>query len=219
MNKLLLIVLAGTALVLNTASAQISTNFFLVAEQPGKVVLGDSFVIALTDMAHIAHARDLIARGPVEAGSPIIVANIAAGADGLNRNLRTNSAKAWSWHVTGVTGFDDFTAEILDGWPSFVESDVQSWIQNTGGRIGFWSYTVVGELPLQPRITSVSVQASQVKLSAADLTPPFGVMVQTSTNLASERWLTRTNFTPATMTNTILLPQQGEMEFFGLSTR
>jgi hypothetical protein len=98
MNNLLLI--AGAALVLNTASAQISTNFFLVAERPDNLVWDDSFVIALTNMGHIAHARDLIDRGAERAGSPIVVANIAAGADGLNRNLRANSAEAWSWHVT-----------------------------------------------------------------------------------------------------------------------
>lgn len=219
MNKLVLLVLAGGALALDTASAQISTNFFLVAEPPSKVVWGDSFVIALTNMAHTAHARDLIARGADQAGSPIIIANIAAGADGWNRNLRTDSAKAWSWHITGVTGFGDFTAEILDGWPTFVESDVQGWIQNTGGQIGFWNYTVVAELPLKPRITSISVQSSQVELNIADLTPPFGVNVQSSTNLASRSWLTQTNFASGTMTNSILLPRQEDGSFFRLRTQ
>ena len=41
----------------------------------------------------------------------------------------------------------DFTIEILDGWPGFVEQDVNGWIANTNGRVGFWTYTVVAELP------------------------------------------------------------------------
>jgi hypothetical protein len=52
----------------------------------------------------------------------------------------------WNWHVVGVDGFFGTTAEILDGWPTFVEDDVSGWIANTQGKIGFWSYTVVEEL-------------------------------------------------------------------------
>jgi hypothetical protein len=100
-----------------------------------------------------------------------------------------------------------------------VEKDVQGWIQNTGGLIGFWTYTIVAELPLKPRIASVSVQASQVNLSTADLTPPFEVIIQASTNITSRSWLTYTNFTPVTRTNTILLPRQGDTDFFRLSTQ
>jgi len=218
-NKLVLFLSVCGALALNTASANASTNYFLVAEWPRAVVHGDSFVIALTNSAHISHARDLIARGPENAGSPIIVANIAAGADGLNRNLRTNSAQPWSWHVTGVTGFANFTIEILDGWPTFLESDVPGWIQNTGGRIGFWGYTVVAELPLKPRIASIGAQTSHVELSIADLTPPFGVIVQTSTNLALGNWPTQTSFIPSTMTNTLVLPRQGDRGFFRIAVQ
>jgi hypothetical protein len=33
----------------------------------------------------------------------------------------------------------DFSIEIYDGWPGYVESDVARWIANTGGVIGFWA--------------------------------------------------------------------------------
>jgi hypothetical protein len=117
-----------------------------VAEPAGSVTHGDSYVLPLEDPADIEHARALIALGPA-AGAPIAVAAIAAGADGVNRDLRAAGAPPWSWHVTGFDGFTDFTIEILDGWPSFVEQDVEGWIANTGGYVGFWSYTVVEELP------------------------------------------------------------------------
>ena len=122
------------------------TNYFLVAELPGHVVHHDSFVIPLTGSQLVAHARDLIARGP-GAGGKIVFAEIVAGADGVNRDLRSADQRPWSWHVTQVTGFGDVGAELYDGWPGEVENDVAGWIQNTGGKIGFWTYTVVAELP------------------------------------------------------------------------
>ncbi|HWN70269.1 MAG TPA: hypothetical protein VNM90_21665 [Haliangium sp.] len=128
--------------------------YFLVAELPGKEVHDDSYVLPLTRADHIAHARDLIRRGPEAAGTHIVVATVRAGADGINRDLRAKDAAAWSWHVSGVIDFADATMEILDGWPSFVEEDVTGWISNTcfddetatEGTLGFWGYTVVDEL-------------------------------------------------------------------------
>ncbi|MFT3787718.1 MAG: hypothetical protein QM770_16370 [Tepidisphaeraceae bacterium] len=133
-------------------------SYFLLAERNDAVVHGDSFVVGLTDADLIQHARDLIQLGPDSAGSPILFADIAEGADGINRDLLKPGAPQWSWHVTSVGGFSDFGIELLDGWPSFVESDVPGWIRNTNptqapppapqtGQIGFWSYTVVKELP------------------------------------------------------------------------
>jgi hypothetical protein len=136
--------------------------YFLVAELPGEVDYNDSYVLPLTNPDHIAHARDLIARGPQDAGTHIVVATIRAGADGINRNVRAEGQPAWSWHVTDMVVFADATMEILDGWPSFVEQDVAGWIANTCfndethtyGTLGFWGYTVVEELedypPSQP---------------------------------------------------------------------
>lgn len=127
-------------------SARAGPILFLVAEPEGSVTHGDSYVLPLEDPSDIEHARALIALGPA-AGAPIAVAAIEAGADGVNRDVRAAGAPPWSWHVTGFDGFTDFTIEILDGWPSFVEQDVDGWIGNTGGFVGFWSYTVVEELP------------------------------------------------------------------------
>jgi hypothetical protein len=119
---------------------------FLVAEPPGAVVHGDSYVLVLEAPADVAHARDLVAQGPA-AGATIAVATIAAGGDGANRDLRAPGAPPWSWHVTAFDGFADSTIELCDGWPGFVEQDVAGWIANTNATICFWSYTVVEELP------------------------------------------------------------------------
>lgn len=131
--------------------------YFLVAELPGAEVHNDSYVLPLTRADHIEHARDLIEHGSDAVGAHIVVANMRAGADGINRNLRAEGEPAWSWHVTGMIDFADATMEILDGWPSFVEQDVAGWIANTcfdepatEGTLGFWGYTVVEELDDYP---------------------------------------------------------------------
>lgn len=141
--------LLALALLLIAPAASAMSVRFLVAEPEGERAHGDSYVLTLEDPDAIAHARDLIAQGP-SAGMPIVVARIAAGSDGINRDLLAAGEPLWSWHVTEFEQFADITIEILDGWPSFVEQDVGGWIANTGGRIGFWSYTVVQELETVP---------------------------------------------------------------------
>jgi hypothetical protein len=126
-------------------SSQAESIRFLVGEI-GEPNHHDAYVLPLSDPAAIAHARELISAGP-GAGAPIVVARIAKGANGVNRNSLAPGSPPWSWHVTEFESFVDNTIEILDGWPTYVEQDVDGWIQNTNGYIGFWQYTVVAELP------------------------------------------------------------------------
>lgn len=120
---------------------------FLVAEHPGQAWHHDSYILPLRDPMAIDHARNLIAQGPA-AGQPIVVAQIATGTNGINRDYLAPGSAPWSWHVTRFEAFAETTIEILDGWPGYVECDVQGWIANTGGYIGFWTYTVVAEVPV-----------------------------------------------------------------------
>jgi hypothetical protein len=142
------------------SSAAAETVRFVVAERPGTVVHGDSYILPLSDPGDIAHARALITAEPGTLAS-IAVANIAPGADGVNRDWMAPSRPEWSWHVTEFQGFADFTVEVLDGWPTFVEQDVAGWIANTGGQIGFWNYTVVAELPVpEPATDAIAAVAA-----------------------------------------------------------
>ena len=120
--------------------------YFQVAELPGRETHHDSFVVPLSDIQAIAHARDVITRGPEQAGATIIFADIAKGSDGINRNLLADDKPLWNWHVTKFNDFGDIGIELLDGWPGFIESDVDGWIKNSNGQIGLWGYTVVSEL-------------------------------------------------------------------------
>lgn len=119
---------------------------FVVAEIPGREVQGDSYVLILEDPDDVGYARDLIRQGAGVAGT-IVVARIAAGTDGVNRDVLAPGEPEWSWHITTFEGFAEITAEILDGTPSLVNADVSGWIEASGGSIGFWEYTVVSEIP------------------------------------------------------------------------
>jgi hypothetical protein len=138
-------VLAGAAVAVLAASAR--AELFVVAEPRSPCAACDAYVLPLQAPADVAHARDLIVRGPALAGAPIAVARIAAGPDGVNRNVLAPGEPPWSWRVTEFQGFADFTIELCDGTPTLVEQDVAGWIANTGGVICFWGYTVVAELP------------------------------------------------------------------------
>lgn len=145
----------GCGLITLTAmfgsAAHAAPVYFVVAES-GEAIHRDSYVLPLERPADIAHARDLIARGPEAAGASIAFAQIRAGADGVNRNTLAPGQPLWDWHVSQFEGFGDFGIELTDGWPTFVQSDVLGWIDNTHrdndqvGHIGFWSYTVVSEI-------------------------------------------------------------------------
>lgn len=125
--------------------ARAGTVYFLMAELPGQRIHNDSYILPLDDPADIAAARDIVNQGPGKAKAHIAFASIAPGSDGINQNL-LSPFQTWSWHVTGFLGFAERGAELFDGWPTFVESDVAGWMDNTDGVIGFWGYTVVAEV-------------------------------------------------------------------------
>ncbi len=189
------------------------TNYFLVAELSSVKAHQDSFVVPLTDPLQTAHARVLIAKGP-QAGGTILFADIAAGADGINRNWLQPDARPWSWHVVRVTGFGDFGIELLDGWPGLVEQNVAGWMQNTSGHIGFWSYTVVAELPYSPQIGTIKKGQSGITIILDKLTPPFPVFIEATTNLAKPLWMVQTSFVPLNSKTNLSLLTASETAFY-----
>ena len=114
--------------------------YFLVAEITPRH--NDSYILPLNDPAHIAQAEAMLAgREP----SRIVVARIARGSGNgnyLNKNLTGAEKFSWSWHVVSFLGFADATAEILDGWPGYVENNLEEWLASTNSTIGFWTYRV-----------------------------------------------------------------------------
>src|SRR5205823_3844034 len=108
-------------------------------------------------------------------------ASIARGADGVNRNLIAADQPEWNWHVTSVSDFGDVGIELLDGWPGQVESHLDDWMRETGGKIGFWNYTVSAELTGYPqRVPPIPVPLPAA-LAPALLTAALALF-------ASRRW-------------------------------
>lgn len=199
------------------ASANDTTRYFLVAELPGQELCHDSYILPLTDPTHIAYARSLISDG-IGDRPYIVLADIASGADGVNRDYLKDTAPAWSWHVTGFKGFVEFTAEVLDGVPTYVESDVEGWMKSSGGAVGFWTYTVVAELPLQPEISNLSWTEEKVTLQTEKMSVGFVASVEASTDLSSDAWQEIDSFSVLKPQATVVhaVPNGTEMLFFRL---
>lgn len=144
-----LVLCVTIALAALAGAARCDTVYFIVGEAPGHSAHGDSYVLPLTEPADIAHAYELIDDGPF--GRPhIVVADLAWGADGVNRDYLGKDQRPWSWHVVEFLGFADMTIEILDGTPTQVEAEFDRFPSpgNPGrARIGFWNYTIVGVVP------------------------------------------------------------------------
>ncbi|WP_413557126.1 hypothetical protein [Bdellovibrio sp. HCB209] len=101
-----------------------------------------SFVIALDDEDTINTAREQIRRPELE---KIVVARVALGSGGVNRNFQARDKSPYSWNVTYVDAFGDLAHIDCDGNPDLVEERLQQRL-NEGGRICFWRYRVVREL-------------------------------------------------------------------------
>ncbi len=127
------------------------TVYFLVAEaNQVNPVNGDSYVLPLMEPNDIAHARNLIEYGQT-AGQPIVVADIMCGPVCINRNYLVSGKPKWSWHVASFDHFADSTPSSLNGTPTSVNSNCWGWMSSSGGQIGFWDYTIIAELGINPK--------------------------------------------------------------------
>src|SRR5881296_1851959 len=131
------------------------TAYFLVSDFSG--FRASSYVLPLSNEQDKQQARALLEyvkrfkNTPGEPFSPpepgaIVLARIAWGADGMNRNHLVPGKPEWWWHVTDFLGFTRASVEILDGSPEVVHLyHFRNGYDHTGG-IGFWDYTVTAEL-------------------------------------------------------------------------
>lgn len=137
-------------------SAGAETAVFVISELASPCFHCDSFLLPLTDPSDIADARSLVDNGPGGSVGSIPVVEITAGSDGLNRDSLAGGEPLWGWHVSGFFGFADFTIELCDGWPGFIEDDPAAFLANTSGQFCPWSYSVTAELPSSPNVPLLS---------------------------------------------------------------
>ena len=124
------------------------TRYFLIGEK--RQSIGDSYILPLTTEKDISAALELL-KQDLSVRKKIVVAKIEKGGitdEYANKDLFDVTKRVWSWRVTEFLGFADNTVEILDGWPGYVESNLDKWMSNTNGKIGFWNYTVLREVQI-----------------------------------------------------------------------
>ena len=169
------------------------TVYFLVAELPGMAAHNDSYVLPLSKEEDINHARYLISRwqsGTFDADRPLVVANIVAANDEINRNFLDPKFPKWSWQVSQFLEFGDYTAEVLDGCPACLENrfDWQHFGSGEWG-IGFWNYTVVRELGPVPLYLSVVPVVQNLQFYWSGVGTSYVYSLEGKESLASTNWL------------------------------
>lgn len=84
-------------------------------------VSGERFHVLVTDTAALRGMEERMASGD----EGVILGTLAAGDGGFN--------EPWSWHmVPGTVEVPDLAVEVCDGRPSFVEEDLDYWLDTVG---------------------------------------------------------------------------------------
>ena len=187
MPKFRLIVAYSILLVASVTKAQTNTVYFLVATVWDCRPCG-SYVLPLSKPEDIAQARQLILATPTNGNGKIVGARIAAGKDGINRDYLAPGCPEWSWHVTEFVRFADYSAEILDGSPRAVEQDVDGWIRNTGGVIGFWAYGVVRELGPEPICLCLKTNMAGLQLTWHGVSTNYIYTLESIDSVSKTNW-------------------------------
>src|SRR6266571_7873595 len=166
------------------------TNYFLVAEPPGRVVGNDSYLLPLSKQEDIDHARYLVSLGSsVFSGShlALVVANIVAAKDDINRNFLDPKFPKWSWQVSQFLGFGDYTIEVLDGSPTQLEWF--DWSHGGEATMGFWDYSVMRELGPAPLYVSIVPEDQKLQFYWSGVGTNYVYTLERKESLASTNWL------------------------------
>ena len=111
------------------ALADTNTVYFLLTSSV------DSFALPLSRAEDIAYARRLMSEPDNHSLHRIIIAKIAAGRDGINRNYLRAGAPEWSWHVEKFMSFSDGTD---NAWGALsIDTNPSDYAELYGGIIGF----------------------------------------------------------------------------------
>ena len=117
------------------------TVYFLI--DTGYSEFNCSYVVPLTKDEDIAYARKILK--DASGTNPILVglmARIAAGADGINRNYSVLAAPEWNWHITEVEGLGQGSLEdTMEGNAILLEWDPALFIALYGEWHFFWFFS------------------------------------------------------------------------------
>ena len=174
-------------MAMSVFQAHADVAYFLVASQTEHET-NDSYVLPITKPEDIAEARRELTLDFTN--RLILVARIATGADGINRDFLAPGKPAWTWHVTEFLVFAEGVIEVLDGTPTLTEQRSTSWIDGTNGAIGYASHRLVAELTREDVFfTSTQLRLEGVKLSWLDLGTNYVYTVETSSSFSPPNWV------------------------------
>ena len=133
----LLLVLLGTACGGSRSPTDAPTEGLFVirvCRGSGHAPDGEFFRALIRDPNVVAEAERLVGAGQVK----VLVGPLVTGDGGFN--------DPWSWHLDPVgVGFAEATVEVCDGCPSFIEADLDYWLQTVGTYCP-WSTEVISRL-------------------------------------------------------------------------
>ena len=152
----LVLTLIFTGLWTRVSAAE--TSFFLVGDQPGQIVRNESFVLPLSKPDDIDYARHLISisvLGYVEGDRTIVVADVFANRNDINRNYLEPKFPKWSWQVADFIVFAEIVAEGIIFSPTALEG--MEWSRPSTNRltVGFDGLFVIRELGSEPLYLSI----------------------------------------------------------------
>jgi hypothetical protein len=165
------------------------TIHFLVAELPDRKNHNDSYVLPLSKQEDIDHARYLVSKyklGYSSGDRTIVVANVGAAKDDINRNFLDPKFPKWSWQVSQFVNFQDASPEIGDGNPTWLEAS--DWSNGGQVGIGFWDYTVVSELGPAPLYLSIIPEGPNLQFYWSGIGTNYVYTLEGKEPLASTNW-------------------------------
>lgn len=119
-----------------------SGAFFEVGPTSGG---GQHWVALITNPEQVQIARDIIAG---RTGPRIPAGRIVKGWGGFNRDPSDPGLRRWSWHLDPSSlALVEFTIELCDGQPSFVEDELDYWVNQVGTYCP-WSHTILREIEI-----------------------------------------------------------------------
>ena len=192
--------------------------YFLVGPLSGNVAEA-SMVIPVSKPEHIAHARELIVRGPIvdgEPNRPFPVGKVRSGKNGINRNYLDPSLPEWSWHVEEVLDFADVVAEILVITPNELEFGVD-WSKDDGTATSVWGFiahTVTRELGPAPLYLSIVPEGQSLQFYWTGLGTNYVYTMEVKESLASTNWFAIPGASWPLKTNHWTLPRTNSATHF-----
>jgi hypothetical protein len=213
-KRIILLLISGLGLAQVMAG---ETIYFLVGDWPGRVVRNESFVLSLSKPEDIDYARYLISRihagFHLEGDRTIVVANVGAARDGINRNYLDPKFPQWSWQVAEFIAFAENVAEGIIFSPTALEE--MDWSSPSGSlTVGFEGVYVIRELGPIPLYLSIIPEGQNLQFCWSAPGTNYFYSLEARDSLAGTNWFEIPGAAWPLKTNHWTLPQANALMRF-----